>query len=115
MSYITDYKININPYDKPRVALLKERLESITGYGFEVKGKSVIVSDFTWYEDSKVLVQISSEDEFRDVLITAHCTCREDMARWEIHAKNGKGYRQDAIVTMPEFDESKLSDDEGDW
>lgn len=113
---LTYYEIKLNPYNKEKLALLKKRLEDVSGYEFEVKQNQLDISNSSkWYEHPEHLVAISSENEFKDALITAHCECSEIMATWEFYAKNGKGYRQDEIVTIPEFDESKLSDDKGDW
>lgn len=109
MGYYTNYTISIEPSSEEKLQQIAEYLNQITDYRcFTLsKDKTKIVSEtITWYEYDSDIKETSVE--FIDTFFTVHGEGENSSDVWNYYCCNGKGYKQEAIITIPDFDSSKL-------
>jgi hypothetical protein len=63
-------------------------------------------NDFSWYEQDRDMKLFSRKFPLAVFVLTYSGEDHPDLGVY--YYKNGKGYHEDAIITYPEFDESKL-------
>lgn len=121
MGFLTNYQITLEGFDNEADDKIKanalnsllRRVTLISGYDFHIDDNAICINDSSkWYEHPEHLIQISSEQQFSNLLITADCFCSEVGEGWKFYAKNGKGYKAVSIELIPGFDESKLQSEE---
>jgi hypothetical protein len=100
MGYYTDYYLTIEPDD-----LYSEIDADFMGgfYSF-ADGWNLHA---TWYDHEIDLRKFSLA--FPDTLFILSGAGEESPDAWKFYVKNGKGFRAQAVMTYPAFDEGKLT------
>jgi antitoxin component YwqK of YwqJK toxin-antitoxin module len=62
-----------------------------------------------WYDSDQDMKELSSREEYKDVLFILEGEGEENDDIWKAYYKNGKVQKEYARITFDEFDESKLN------
>jgi hypothetical protein len=106
MGYYTNFKLKIisNPNSLPENPIFS-RLEEISGYGgIEEYGGELY--DVKWYNHEEDLILLS--EEYDELVFQLDGKGEENGDIWRKFFKNGKYSFSQAIITFPDYDESKL-------
>jgi len=106
MGYYTDFKLKIisNPNSLPESPVFS-RLEEISGYGgIEEYGGELY--EVKWYDHEEDLILLSKE--FPELVFQLDGKGEENSDIWRKFFQNGKFSTSKAIITLPDYDESKL-------
>jgi hypothetical protein len=102
MGYMTNYVLDVI---KGQVVYseLADKLEEISGYGFD---SQLEMYDVKWYDHEKDMRKLSQL--YPEIVFKLSGEGEESGDIWKMYFKNGKSQFCKAEVTFDEFDESKL-------
>ena len=107
MGYYTNFEIKIKQ-GKVDIQSLQDTIDEISEYGFDNDGEEIWSNDeIKWYDYEEDMKKVSTL--FPDIVIEVDGTGEESGDIWKTFWKNGKNHKSKRVVTMEDYDESKLS------
>ena len=107
---LTIHKITIAPHNEETLQRVLDYLNQFTEYDtFEIseyEENAIVSESVKWYKLEQDIRSLSRE--FPDILITVHGEVEENGDILEFYCKNQRGYEQKAIISFPEFDETRM-------
>lgn len=104
MGYETRYNLELS--DNSLKDEVVDALRELEVINYALDSNLELYDSVKWYRHKEDMKKISIQ--FPDVLFTLTGQGEEGEDIWVMYFKGGKGQREKAIITLPEFDESKL-------
>jgi hypothetical protein len=100
MGYYTNYSLSILEGNDPNIDYEYE-IGEISGYG-----ESTFEEDIKWYNHTKDMINISKK--YPNTVFALKGIGEESDDMWIRYFKDGKCQAEDALISFPNYDKSKL-------